>query len=87
MNIFTVVWVSWFLSEVLLNRLFRSKIRKEDSPDNHSLRILWGTIIIALTAGITIANLVSAPLCGLSPSAPSAGFSLWTWPLTRSTAW
>ena len=62
MNIFTVVWVSWFLSEVLLNRLFRSKTRKEDSPDNHSLKILWGTIFIALTAGITIANLVSAPL-------------------------
>lgn len=42
------VVISWVLSEVLLNRLFRSSQADKTHADQRSLRAIWITIMIAL---------------------------------------
>jgi protein-S-isoprenylcysteine O-methyltransferase Ste14 len=52
MNIFIITWVCWFLSEVLLHKLFRSKTNKSKKLDGNSLIFIWITIIISISLGV-----------------------------------
>jgi protein-S-isoprenylcysteine O-methyltransferase Ste14 len=60
--IFPIVWVVWFLSEVLLNRLFRSQNPGAKDADKQSLRLIWIAITVAISAGVYLSFIVSAPI-------------------------
>jgi protein-S-isoprenylcysteine O-methyltransferase Ste14 len=44
----------WFLSEVLVNILTRSKKSDSDSHDHNSLGLIWIAIVLSITAGVFI---------------------------------
>ncbi len=50
--LFTIVYCIWFLSEILLNRLLRSKSTDKQNADRHSLSLIWITVIV--TVGLSI---------------------------------
>ena len=58
----TLIFISiiWFLSEVILSRLLRSN--KQTDYDHSSLRIIWVTIIISISIGITLHSQVIGDL-------------------------
>ncbi len=62
MYIFIITWVCWFLSEIFLNRLFRSKIDKSKDMDKNSLRFIWITIALSISIGVFIAFNIAAPI-------------------------
>jgi protein-S-isoprenylcysteine O-methyltransferase Ste14 len=51
--IFEITWFIWFLSEIVLNRLFRSKMKNSKDLDHSSLTLIWITISVSMTLGIT----------------------------------
>jgi len=51
-NVFIIVWTCWFLSEVLLHRIFKSKTNKSRFSDGNSLRLVWITIVISISLGV-----------------------------------
>jgi protein-S-isoprenylcysteine O-methyltransferase Ste14 len=51
--IFEITWICWFLSEILLNRLLHSKSINSKNWDKSSLRLIWITIIVSISLGIT----------------------------------
>ncbi len=60
MSIFILIWAFWFLSEIVLNILTRSKSPLSREWDRNSLRRMWITIMISITAGIL--SMVFLPL-------------------------
>jgi protein-S-isoprenylcysteine O-methyltransferase Ste14 len=50
--IFELIWICWLLSEILLNRLVRSKIDNAKELDKNSLNLIWISIIVSMTLGI-----------------------------------
>lgn len=62
MDIFSIIWVLWFLSEVGLNILLRSKMPDSQETDKNSIRIIWITIILSVTAGVFIALNTNLPI-------------------------
>lgn len=73
MTVFAIIWSIWFISEILLNRLFRSKNDDTQNLDMGSLRIIWITIGFANSLGILsaividlqISNFILIPYLGL----------------------
>ena len=73
MIIFISVWVAWFISEILLNRLLRSGKGDKKGLDKKTIRIIWITIGIANSTGIfvsifsriPISNSLTIPYIGL----------------------
>ena len=53
--IFEIIWICWFLSEILLNRLVRSKNADSKELDKNSLKLIWLSIIVSMTLGVLIA--------------------------------
>ncbi len=53
--IFLVVYIIWFLSEILLNRLLRSKSTDKQNADKHSLSLIWITVIVTIAIAVFIA--------------------------------
>jgi len=53
--IFEIKWICWLLSEILLNRLGRSKNADSKELDKNSLSLIWIAIIASMTLGIFIA--------------------------------
>lgn len=53
--LFNIVYALWFLSEILINLLLRSKSVDKQGADKGSLRLIW----IGIVAAITIAVFVS----------------------------
>lgn len=51
---FTIIYIIWFLSETLLNRLLRSKSTDKQNADKNSLLIIWVTVIIAIFLAVYI---------------------------------
>ncbi|GEP52171.1 hypothetical protein FNO01nite_28430 [Flavobacterium noncentrifugens] len=49
------IYTFWFASEILINRLMRSKMQDQSGKDKNSLALIWATIIIGMTLSITIA--------------------------------
>ncbi len=52
MNIFIIIWTSWFLSEIFLHRIFRSTNNRQKSTDKVSLKLVWLTITFSILLGI-----------------------------------
>ena len=60
--IFEILWICWLLSEILLNRLVRSKNPDSKKVDKNSLNLIWIAIVISMTLGILSANYWSATI-------------------------
>ena len=60
--IFEIIWVSWLLSEIFLNRLLRSKNTNARELDKNSLNLIWIAIIVSMTSGVLIAVYWAAPM-------------------------
>ena len=71
---FWIVWIIWFASEFLLNRLVRSGTDDKKKQDKGSLLFIWIMIALAITLGIilaiytktSISNLFFVPDIGLA---------------------
>lgn len=75
MTLFIAIWAVWFLSEILLNRLFRSADFDKKDQDKNSLRIIWFTIGIANLLGIIFYIFIRFPI-SRSLIAPYLGLCL-----------
>jgi len=62
MTIFITIWAAWFLSEILLNRFFRSSSHSKNNQDKGSIRIIWITIGLANSIGIISALFFEIPV-------------------------
>jgi len=60
--IFEIIWISWLLSEIFLNRLLRSKNTNARELDKNSLNLIWIAIIVSMTSGVLIAVYWAAPM-------------------------
>ena len=52
--LFTIIYLIWFLSETLLNRLLRSKSTDKQNADKNSLLIIWVTVVAAIFLAVYI---------------------------------
>lgn len=52
--VFTIIYLIWFLSETLLNRLLRSKSTDKQNADKNSLLIIWVTVVAAIILAVYI---------------------------------
>jgi protein-S-isoprenylcysteine O-methyltransferase Ste14 len=55
LNAYTIIYLIWALSEVILNRFKRSRIGEAKSADRKSEPILWLTISLAIMASAYVA--------------------------------
>jgi len=62
MIIFPLVWATWFLSEIMINRMFRSPVHGHNDQDRGSLRRIWITIFFAIGTGIFCNMAINTPL-------------------------
>lgn len=53
--LFWIVYITWFGSEIILNRVLRSTATDKQNQDKHSLSLIWITIVIVITIGVFIA--------------------------------
>jgi protein-S-isoprenylcysteine O-methyltransferase Ste14 len=60
--IFEIIWISWLISEILLNRLVRSKNVSSKEIDKNSLNLIWIAIIFSMTSGVLIAVYWNVPV-------------------------
>lgn len=51
---FTIIYLIWFLSETLLNRLLHSKSTDKQNADKNSLLIIWVTVVAAIILAMYI---------------------------------
>lgn len=51
---FTIIYIIWFLSETLLNRLLHSKSTDKQNADKNSLLIIWITVVAAIILAMYI---------------------------------
>ena|SRR6218665_2015837 len=56
------IYIIWLLSEVLLNRLMRSGAADKQNEDKNSIRVIWLTIILSMTAGSYVSALTECPM-------------------------
>lgn len=66
MSIFTIVWLIWCASEVLLNRLIRSGANDKKKQDRGSLIFIWLMIALAISSGIVLSKLILYPISNQS---------------------
>ena len=63
LNLITnIAWLALLLTEILLNRLLRSKSTDKQNEDKNSISIIWVTIIIAIPLAILISKTVNLPI-------------------------
>ena len=60
--LFQSVWIAWLLSEILVNRLFRSKQAKSKELDRGSIYLIWITITVSITLGVICAYRIQTPI-------------------------
>jgi protein-S-isoprenylcysteine O-methyltransferase Ste14 len=60
--IFFIIWSIWFISEIALNRLFRSGKTDREGQDRGTIRIIWITIGAANTLGILLSIFIRMPI-------------------------
>lgn len=56
------IYLIWFISEILVNRLTRSKNQSNNGNDKNSLALIWLTVVLAVTASVVIAMNFSYPI-------------------------
>jgi protein-S-isoprenylcysteine O-methyltransferase Ste14 len=61
-DFFSLIWIFWFLSEVTLNIMHRSKMPNAKQSDKNSFRIIWATIYVTVTAAILVTLFVNVPI-------------------------
>lgn len=54
MILFTIICGAWFISEVVLTRLLKSKLQGSRELDKSSLVFLWITIVISIFLGVIL---------------------------------
>ncbi len=54
MTIFSIIWIIWCTSEVLLNRLIRSGAGDKKNQDKGSLALIWIMVALGITSGIML---------------------------------
>jgi protein-S-isoprenylcysteine O-methyltransferase Ste14 len=62
MMIFIIIWSIWFISEILLNRIFRSGKKDDKNLDRGTIRIIWITVGISNSIGILSAIFIKFPV-------------------------
>lgn len=62
MRIFIIVQSLWFISEIALNRLFRSDQGDQKDRDKGSIRIIWITIGLAVSLGVVLSRFFIMPI-------------------------
>jgi protein-S-isoprenylcysteine O-methyltransferase Ste14 len=62
MNIFSLTYILWILSEVFLNRFVRSGKLDKKAADRKTELYLWITIISSITIGVLISQNFSFPI-------------------------
>ena len=62
LSVFTITYILWILSEIVLNRLLRSKSTDKQNADQHSLVIIWITVVIAIFLAGYIATKYYLPI-------------------------
>ncbi len=62
MTLFTIVWVIWCSSEVLLNLMIRSGSTDKKNQDKGSLRFIWIMIALAISLGIIFSYNIKMPI-------------------------
>ena len=60
--IFTLTYFIWFLSELLLNRLLRSKHTDRQNADKNSLSLIWITIVVTIFIALFISRRFYFPI-------------------------
>jgi protein-S-isoprenylcysteine O-methyltransferase Ste14 len=50
--LFKIIWACWFLSEILLNRIFKTKDNREKGWDKNSLLLIWISITTSIALGV-----------------------------------
>lgn len=60
--IFAITYTIWFLSEILINRLFHSKATDKQNADKGSLYLIWIVIFIGIFSAVFISNKYYFPL-------------------------
>lgn len=73
--IFPFTYLIWLLSEIILNRLLRSKSTDKQHADNNSLALIWLTVVISNALGYYIAMTEYFPIA-LSTVLPYFGLAL-----------
>ena len=53
--VFLITYIIWLLSEIILNRMLRSKSTDKQNADKNSLAIIWITVVAAITLATVIA--------------------------------
>lgn len=59
---FYIIWSAWFISEILINRIFISGNKTKQKKDKGTLAIIWITIMIANSLGFTAAFIYHFPI-------------------------
>jgi len=75
MNLFTVIWGVWFLSEIGLNLLLRSGKADSKDKDKGTIRLIWVSIGVAIAAGILCASFFRFPIVN-SPIVAYVGMAI-----------
>ncbi len=58
----SIIYFTWFLSEVLLNRLLRSKKTDQQNEDKGSLTLIWIVIFVSIFSAVFMAKSISLPI-------------------------
>ena len=58
----SIIYGVWFLSEIVLNRLLRSKKTDQQNKDKGSLAVIWIVIFLSIFSAIFVANWHHAPI-------------------------
>lgn len=61
-NIFTLTYLIWFVSEIVLNRMRRSVPSDKKNEDKNSMATIWITILMVIPLSIFIATYFHAPI-------------------------
>jgi protein-S-isoprenylcysteine O-methyltransferase Ste14 len=68
--IFPITYIIWLLSEILLNRLLRSKSTDKQDADKNSLALIWLTVVLSNAVAYYIAMTEYFPIA----SHPALGY-------------
>ena len=60
--IFYIIYGIWIMSEVLINRLFKSKSSDRQDLDKNTVGIIWIAIVVACTLAVLIASYFYIPI-------------------------
>jgi len=60
--IFTITYSIWFLSEILINSLLRSKETDKPNVDKGSMYLIWIIIFVSIFTAVFVSNKYYAPL-------------------------